>query len=73
MHLPLRTLILAVIESIASGEEYYLGGIIGAALIVVGLYLIVWGKNQESQISIEDSVNSRESSGNYSLVQTLLD
>ncbi|XP_006646778.2 protein WALLS ARE THIN 1-like [Oryza brachyantha] len=44
---PVQTLLVAVMASLLLGEHFYLGGIIGAVLIVAGLYLVLWGKNQE--------------------------
>ncbi|KAJ6412088.1 hypothetical protein OIU84_005198 [Salix udensis] len=46
---PVQTLVVAIMASIALGEEFYLGGIIGAALIIVGLYLVLWGKSEEKK------------------------
>ncbi|KAL5073916.1 hypothetical protein RYX36_012900 [Vicia faba] len=50
---PVQTLIVAIMASLALGEEFYLGGIIGAALIIVGLYLVLWGKNEEKKFARE--------------------
>ncbi|KAM6544353.1 hypothetical protein CsatB_008800 [Cannabis sativa] len=44
---PVQTLVVAIMASIALGEQFYLGGIIGAVLIIVGLYLVLWGKSEE--------------------------
>ncbi|KAF4346605.1 hypothetical protein F8388_011697 [Cannabis sativa] len=44
---PVQTLVVAIMASLALGEEFYLGGIIGAVLIIVGLYLVLWGKSEE--------------------------
>ena len=44
---PVQTFVVAIMASIASGEEFYLGGIIGAVLIVAGLYFVLWGKSEE--------------------------
>ncbi|XP_073275060.1 protein WALLS ARE THIN 1-like [Primulina huaijiensis] len=44
---PVQTLVVAIMASVALGEEFYLGGIIGAALIITGLYFVLWGKNEE--------------------------
>ncbi|XP_062086119.1 protein WALLS ARE THIN 1-like [Humulus lupulus] len=44
---PVQTLVVAIMASIALGEEFYLGGVIGAVLIIVGLYLVLWGKSEE--------------------------
>ncbi|RDY01867.1 Protein WALLS ARE THIN 1, partial [Mucuna pruriens] len=50
---PVQTLVVAIMASIALGEEFYLGGIIGAALIVVGLYFVLWGKSEEKKFARE--------------------
>ncbi|KAG8389913.1 hypothetical protein BUALT_Bualt01G0028400 [Buddleja alternifolia] len=44
---PVQTLVVAIMASVLLGEEFYLGGIIGAVLIITGLYLVLWGKNEE--------------------------
>ncbi|KAL1199283.1 WAT1-related protein [Cardamine amara subsp. amara] len=48
-YLPLQTLLAALLASFALGEHFYLGGLIGAILIVCGLYLVVMGKSWENQ------------------------
>ncbi|CAB64224.1 putative protein [Arabidopsis thaliana] len=48
-YLPLQTLIAAVLATLALGEHFYLGGLIGAILIMSGLYLVVMGKSWENQ------------------------
>ncbi|KAM1617216.1 hypothetical protein TB2_015868 [Malus domestica] len=48
---PVQTLVVAIMASVALGEEFYLGGIIGAVLIIVGLYLVLWGKNEERKFA----------------------
>ncbi|MED6221438.1 WD repeat-containing protein wat1 [Stylosanthes scabra] len=48
---PVQTLVVAVMASLALGEQFYLGGIIGAVLIVVGLYLVLWGKSEERKFA----------------------
>jgi len=50
---PVQTLVVAIMASLALGEEFYLGGIIGAGLIIVGLYLVLWGKNEEKKFARE--------------------
>lgn len=46
---PVQTLVVAIMASVALGEEFYLGGIIGAVLIITGLYLVLWGKSEEKK------------------------
>ncbi|KAK4276540.1 hypothetical protein QN277_014677 [Acacia crassicarpa] len=50
---PVQTLVVAIMASLALGEEFYLGGIIGAIMIVVGLYLVLWGKSEEKKFAKE--------------------
>ncbi|CAA2998013.1 WALLS ARE THIN 1 [Olea europaea subsp. europaea] len=55
---PVQTLVVAIMASIALGEEFYLGGIIGAVLIIAGLYLVLWGKNEEKKFSQTAAIQS---------------
>ncbi|KAL9255204.1 WALLS ARE THIN 1-like protein [Drosera capensis] len=48
---PVQTFVVALMASIALGEEFYLGGIIGAILIIAGLYLVLWGKSEEANFA----------------------
>ncbi|KAL3721627.1 hypothetical protein ACJRO7_034031 [Eucalyptus globulus] len=67
---PVQTLIVAIMASIVLGEEFHLGGIIGAVFIVAGLYLVLWGKSEERKFakpkvaiqSTQDHGNNRTSS-----------
>ncbi|KAG8076499.1 hypothetical protein GUJ93_ZPchr0006g43623 [Zizania palustris] len=52
---PVQTLLVAVMASLLLGEHFYLGGIIGAVLIVSGLYLVLWGKSQERAIAAKEA------------------
>ncbi|OMO87509.1 Drug/metabolite transporter [Corchorus capsularis] len=48
---PVQTLVVAIMTSLALGEEFYLGGILGAILIIAGLYLVLWGKSEERKFA----------------------
>ncbi|KAJ4962232.1 hypothetical protein NE237_022171 [Protea cynaroides] len=50
---PVQTLVVAIMASITLGEQFYLGGIIGAVLIIIGLYLVLWGKSEERNFAKE--------------------
>ncbi|CAK9317281.1 unnamed protein product [Citrullus colocynthis] len=50
---PVQTLVVAVMASFALGEEFFLGGIIGAVLIIAGLYFVLWGKSEERKFALE--------------------
>ncbi|XP_065852544.1 protein WALLS ARE THIN 1-like [Euphorbia lathyris] len=74
-YLPLQTMLVAIMASIALHEEFYLGGMIGAMLIIGGLYLVVWGKSEESKLGITKATTcSMPSKGTEKtiLVQPLL-
>ncbi|KAL7244911.1 hypothetical protein ACSBR2_000285 [Camellia fascicularis] len=62
---PVQTLVVAIMASLALGEEFYLGGIIGAVLIIAGLYFVLWGKNEERKFAIQKAlIQSSEDHGN---------
>ncbi|KAL1543840.1 WAT1-related protein-like protein [Salvia divinorum] len=44
---PLSMIITAVLGAIVLSEQVHLGSLIGAGVIVVGLYSVVWGKSRE--------------------------
>ncbi|CAI8588650.1 unnamed protein product [Vicia faba] len=71
IYLPLQTLLVALIASIAFGEEFFLGGIVGAILIITGLYLVVWGRSQETK-SDEPENRMEEKIDNSYLIQPLI-
>ncbi|KAH6799779.1 nodulin MtN21 /EamA-like transporter family protein [Perilla frutescens var. hirtella] len=48
---PLSMIVTAVMAAIILAEQVHLGSLIGAAIIVVGLYSVVWGKSKERSAS----------------------
>ncbi|XP_039129453.1 WAT1-related protein At5g07050-like [Dioscorea cayenensis subsp. rotundata] len=46
---PLMMIIVAIMGSFILAEKIYLGGVIGAILIVAGLYSVLWGKFKENK------------------------
>ncbi|KAL5713365.1 WD repeat-containing protein wat1 [Ranunculus cassubicifolius] len=79
---PVQTLVVATMASIALGEQFYLGGlIIGAVLIIIRLYLVLWGKSEERKFARQSAVitsvgvpriNRTTSHNKSSLAQPLL-
>ncbi|MCD7459326.1 hypothetical protein HAX54_040637 [Datura stramonium] len=47
---PLMMIIVAIMGSFILAENIYIGGIIGAMVIVAGLYSVLWGKYKEKEI-----------------------
>ncbi|CAI0627492.1 unnamed protein product [Linum tenue] len=50
MFKPIGIVIAAAVGVICFGDTLYLGSLIGAAVIVVGFYLVIWGKAQEVDV-----------------------
>ncbi|CAI8594941.1 unnamed protein product [Vicia faba] len=44
---PLQTFLVVLMAALILGDQLYSGGIIGAIFIVLGLYLVLWGKANE--------------------------
>ncbi|XP_006647228.2 WAT1-related protein At3g18200-like [Oryza brachyantha] len=54
---PVQTVMVAIMAAVILGDQLYTGGIIGAALIVIGLYFVLWGKNEEKKSSSSNRSN----------------
>lgn len=48
---PLGMVIVVIVSSFTLGEQMDLGRVIGALVIVLGLYLIIWGKSKDTSLS----------------------
>ena len=46
---PLMMIIVAAMGSFILSEKIYLGAVLGAVVIVVGLYAVLWGNHKETQ------------------------
>ncbi|CAA0836256.1 WAT1-related protein [Striga hermonthica] len=44
---PLNMVIVAILSSIILAEQMYLGRVVGAVIIIIGLYFVNWGKNKD--------------------------
>ncbi|PIN11197.1 hypothetical protein CDL12_16198 [Handroanthus impetiginosus] len=60
---PLSMVIVAILSSTILAEQMYLGRIIGAIVIIVGLYFVVWGKSKDYK-STEQRVTTNEHGDN---------
>ncbi|KAK6772870.1 hypothetical protein RDI58_028108 [Solanum bulbocastanum] len=47
---PLNILIVAIISSVILQEQMNLGRILGVVVIIIGLYIILWGKSKDHKI-----------------------
>ncbi|KAK7363207.1 hypothetical protein VNO77_05339 [Canavalia gladiata] len=53
---PLQLLLVAIAAYLMLNEKLYLGSVLGAALIVCGLYSVLWGKGKEIEKKSDETV-----------------
>ncbi|XP_077239682.1 uncharacterized protein LOC143880576 [Tasmannia lanceolata] len=59
---PLMLVIVALVGSLILDEKLHLGSVLGAVLIITGLYVVLWGKGKEMKEMLELPVKSPKSS-----------
>ncbi|KAL9271356.1 WAT1-related protein [Drosera capensis] len=59
---PLSSILVSVIAYFILGEKLYVGSIIGGGVVILGLYLLLWGKeeDQEAKVISEEPYVSHE-------------
>ncbi|KAL2240493.1 UNVERIFIED_CONTAM: WAT1-related protein [Sesamum indicum] len=62
MFKPLSIAIAAAMGVIILGDTLYLGGIIGATIIAIGFYTVMWGKTKEELVELDIDTADLESS-----------
>ncbi|XP_038990404.1 WAT1-related protein At1g21890-like [Phoenix dactylifera] len=67
---PLCMIVTAVLGSIVLAEEITLGSVIGAAVIVIGLYSLIWGKSKDH---LKQHSESSEKKGEFELPTAIAD
>ncbi|KAL2934739.1 hypothetical protein RDABS01_017858 [Bienertia sinuspersici] len=53
MFCPLQTLLVVIFAYFIVGEKLYTGSIVGGAIIITGLYLLLWGKASDQEVNIK--------------------
>ncbi|KAL6328061.1 hypothetical protein AAG906_033331 [Vitis piasezkii] len=66
---PLMMIIVAIMGSFILAEKIFLGGVLGAILIVAGLYSVLWGKYKENlekkqEEEIPEAIKGAQGNGN---------
>ncbi|KAK6929800.1 EamA domain [Dillenia turbinata] len=51
---PLSTLLVAVLAYFVFGEKLYMGSILGGVIVIIGLYLLLWGKEGDQEVQKGD-------------------
>ncbi|XP_070680970.1 WAT1-related protein At2g39510-like isoform X2 [Malus domestica] len=57
---PLSMIIVAIMSSLILAEIMYLGRVIGAMVIVIGLYMVLWGKSKDQLPSESEKDDNME-------------
>lgn len=71
MFKPLGIVIAAAVGVLFMEDTLYLGGLVGAIVIVIGFYAVMWGKAKEDKLDVDVTVRSSESgSQKYPLLQS---
>ncbi|XP_061370984.1 WAT1-related protein At5g07050-like [Gastrolobium bilobum] len=47
---PLSTILVSILAYFVFGEKLYFGSIIGAFIVIIGLYLLLWGKEGDREV-----------------------
>ncbi|KNA18914.1 hypothetical protein SOVF_066410, partial [Spinacia oleracea] len=50
---PLSTLITTILACLFLHEELYVGSLLGGAAVIIGLYIVLWGKSKETKEILE--------------------
>ncbi|GAB4830513.1 hypothetical protein Ancab_020224 [Ancistrocladus abbreviatus] len=53
MFCPLQTLLVVVFAYFILSERLYMGSIMGGVIIIMGLYLLLWGKGGDQQVCVK--------------------
>ncbi|KAL4352134.1 hypothetical protein GQ457_06G028860 [Hibiscus cannabinus] len=58
---PLQTVIVAVLAYFVFGEKLYTGSILGGVTVIIGLYLLLWGKEKDESYAESQELPSSHS------------
>lgn len=71
---PLCTVIVAVFAALFLHEETYIGSLVGASAVIIGLYVVLWGKARDfEEMKQEITDKSNPKNGDAMIVQVLED
>ncbi|KAK9093722.1 hypothetical protein Scep_025191 [Stephania cephalantha] len=64
---PLIQIIVAFVEFIFLHEQLYFGSVLGSVLVIIGLYILLWGKDKEAKDSVEKPIQAADEGGQMML------
>lgn len=71
MFTPVFTIICTVLAAILLHEEIYIGSLIGAIGVIIGLYIVLWGKAEEV-VDIKENIVPKSMEVKIDLEEPLL-
>eukprot|EP00257_Ricinus_communis_P020922 XP_015580287.1 WAT1-related protein At4g28040 isoform X1 [Ricinus communis] len=69
---PLSTVIVTIIAAVFLHEETYVGSLIGALAVIIGLYIVLWGKAKDHE-EIKKDMHLELQNDNSSILQVTAD
>lgn len=57
--IPVIQIMVAIIDFFFLHEQIYLGSVLGSALMILGLYLLLWGKKRDEASSVSCAANKQ--------------
>ncbi|XP_065860985.1 WAT1-related protein At3g28050-like [Euphorbia lathyris] len=73
MFKPLGIVIAAAVGVIFLGDTLYLGSFVGATVIVIGFYAVIWGKSKEQKMVVDAGISNESSSQKVPFLQTIIE
>lgn len=65
---PVATILVAILELLILHVKLHLGSLLGAIMIIVGLYVVLWGKAQDkSELDTDTEKNGLENDSNHNI------
>ncbi|CAN6271101.1 unnamed protein product [Urochloa humidicola] len=62
--IPIVQIMVAIIDFFFLHEQIYLGSVLGSALMIFGLYLLLWGKKKDAAVCLTDNKQVDEEADN---------
>lgn len=74
---PLSTILVAILAYFVLGEKLYMGSVLGAVIVIIGLYMLLWGKEGDQEVhnnpQEQPCLTCKEHKGNKILLITSAD
>ncbi|XP_008223640.2 PREDICTED: WAT1-related protein At4g30420 [Prunus mume] len=72
MFSPLCTVITTIVAGLFLHEELYLGSLVGAIAVIIGLYIVIWGKAKDPK-KMKQEVDSEQPSDQPRTIEVFID